>query len=82
MVHEGFCLSSALGHAEDVGEKFFNDEEVWLRGEGCVEGEYWAGAFEAVAWKVEFRHGVYLVCSLALVYLWPENFPHNSGGAS
>ena len=42
-----------------MSKEFLDDEEVGLGGEGCVKGEYGAGAFEAVAWKVEFGHGVY-----------------------
>ena len=52
MVDEGFRFPRALGHAEDVGKEFFDDEKVWLRGEGSVEGEYRAGSFETVAWEV------------------------------
>ena len=67
MVDEGFCLARALRDPEDMSEEFFEDEEVWLGREGCVEGEDGAGAFEAVARKVEFRHGMYWVYPLALV---------------
>ena len=55
-----------------MSEEFFDDEEVWLGREGRVEGEYGAGAFETVAWKVKFGHGVYWVVSLALVFLRHE----------
>ena len=50
-----------------MGEEFFDDEEVWLRREGCVKGEYGPGAFETVARKVEFGHGMYWVYLLAPV---------------
>ena len=50
-----------------MGEEFFDEEEVWLRREGCVKGEYGPGAFETVARKVEFGHGMYWVYLLAPV---------------
>lgn len=59
MVDEGFCLSGTLRYAEYMSEEFFDDQEVWLGKEGCVEGEYGAGAFETIAWEVQFGHGVY-----------------------
>ena len=49
MIDERFCFSRTLGYAEDVGKKFFDDEKVGRGGEGVVEGEDGAGAFEAVA---------------------------------
>lgn len=52
MVDKGFRLPRALRDAEDVSEEFFDDEKVGLRGEGCVEGKYGAGAFEAIAREV------------------------------
>ena len=58
MVDKGFGFAGAFGHAEDVGEEFFDDEEVGGGGEGVVEGEDGAGAFEAVAGEVEFGHCV------------------------
>lgn len=59
MVDEWFRFPRALGYPEDVSEEFFDDEEVWLRGECCVEGEYRAGSFEAVAWEMQFTQSVY-----------------------
>ena len=69
MIDEGFCLSRALRYAEYVGKQFFDDEEVWLGGESCVEGKYRPGAFETVPRKMEFGHGVYWVYPLAVVLL-------------
>ncbi len=58
MIDKGFCFPGALGYTEDVSEKFFYDKEVRCSSEGVVEGENWAGAFEAVAGKVELGHCV------------------------
>ena len=59
MVDEWFCLASALGHAEGVGEKFFDYEEVWCGCECGVEREDRSRALQTVAWEVEFRHGMH-----------------------
>lgn len=53
MIDKGFCFPGAFGDAEDVGEEFFDEEEVGGCCEGGVEGEDGAGAFEAVAGEVE-----------------------------
>ena len=58
MVDEGFCFAGAFGHAEGVGQEFFDQEEVRGGGEGAVEGEDGPRALEAVAGEVEFRHRV------------------------
>lgn len=55
MVDEGFCFAGALRDAEDVGEEFFDEEEVRGGCEGGVKGEDGAGAFEAIAGEVKFR---------------------------
>ena len=68
MVDERFRLSRAFWHTEDVGKKLFDDEEVRLGREGCVKRKYRAGAFEAVASEVEFRHGMYWACMSAFVH--------------
>lgn len=52
MVDERLRLPCALRDAEDVSEEFFDDKKVGLRGEGCVEGEYGPGSFQAIAWEV------------------------------
>lgn len=62
MVDEGFGFAGPFGDAEDVEEELFEDAEVGFAVEGGVEGEDWAGAFEAVACEMEFFHGVY--CNL------------------
>ena len=59
MIDERFCLASALGHAESVGEKFFDYEEVWCGCESGIERKYRSRTLQTVAWKVEFGHGMY-----------------------
>ena len=59
VVDEGFGFSGAFGDAEDVGEDFFDEEEVWGGGESGVEGKDRAGAFQAIAREVEFGHCMY-----------------------
>ena len=67
MVDEGFRLPRAFWYTEDVGEELFDDEKVRLGRERCVKRQYGAGAFEAVASEVEFRHGMYWTCMSAFV---------------
>ena len=74
MVDEGFRLSRAFWHTEDVGEELFDDEEVRLGRECCVKRQYRAGAFEAVASEVEFRHGMY--------WAWMSAFVHTASGST
>ena len=59
MVDERFCLASTLGHAESVGEKFFDYEEVWCGCESRIEREYGSRSLQTVAREVEFGHGMY-----------------------
>ena len=59
MVDKWFRLASALGHAKSVGEKFFDDEEVWCGCESGVEREYRSRSLQTVAREVEFGHGMY-----------------------
>ena len=42
-----------------MGEEFFDEEEVRGSGERGIKGEDGARAAEAVAWEVQFGHGMY-----------------------
>ena len=54
MVYEGFGFPRALRNAEDVSEELFDDEKVRLGRKRGVKGKDWSGAFQAVAWEMEF----------------------------
>ena len=50
-------------------EKFFDYAQVGGAVEGGVEGEDWAGTFEAVACEMEFLHCVYCPSRISLKVL-------------